>query len=154
GQRFQHLSTSPGVITYARHDGWTRYFSAKPHRSIISNHYGDPWAGPTGSGRYTPAGFSWSSLGFAYSHTRDGNLPRTDLRKIAVPLWVPTIARLYLPAAVVAGALRQGSRSRRHRCLTCGYDLRATPQRCPECGTPATQAKPQPADVTPWQGVR
>jgi predicted amidophosphoribosyltransferase len=47
----------------------------------------------------------------------------------------------WLLAVGVSSACADG-RSRRvvdGYCRECGYDLRATPERCPECGTPAPQ---------------
>jgi hypothetical protein len=55
------------------------------------------------------------------------------------------LAALALPPALVFGGMairtrRRDKRAAEHRCLVCGYDLRATPQRCPECGAAVTHA--------------
>jgi hypothetical protein len=54
------------------------------------------------------------------------------------PLWPIAAATAALPAARLATWLVRRHRSRRLsrqcRCPACGYDLRATPGRCPECG--------------------
>ena len=56
------------------------------------------------------------------------------------------LVTLILPTVLVT----RGIRNRRRRnadmtdlCPTCGYDLRATPDRCPECGA---ETKPQPEE--------
>ena len=46
---------------------------------------------------------------------------------------------LFTPAAfwLVGGAVMRRRRPRAGACRDCGYDTRATPDRCPECGTVA-----------------
>jgi hypothetical protein len=65
-----------------------------------------------------------------------------DTRAVVLPCWLLVLATALLPgieAARWVGRLRRRRRDRlRGRCARCGYDLRATPDRCPECGTPST----------------
>jgi hypothetical protein len=60
---------------------------------------------------------------------------------LRVPDWFLMLLAAILPGLWIAGYRRHQRRMLKGHCLNCGYDLRATPQRCPECGTlPASQA--------------
>ena len=53
----------------------------------------------------------------------------------SVPHWMILAVFAILPAGHMAVALRRRRRKQAGLCLVCGYDLRASPNRCPECGT-------------------
>lgn len=64
------------------------------------------------------------------------SLGRTDVEHFAVaPAWLTAVGLAVVPMVWVIRYARRGRRIRMGRCRACGYDLRATPERCPECGT-------------------
>lgn len=52
---------------------------------------------------------------------------------IRCPAWIPFVVFAVLPVMRLARLLRRPNRA--GLCSACGYDLRASPDRCPECGT-------------------
>ena len=54
---------------------------------------------------------------------------------IDVPHWFLALITGVLPLLAIRGIAHNGQST--GSCTVCGYDLRATPDRCPECGTVA-----------------
>jgi hypothetical protein len=95
----------------------------------------------------SPMGFVWSQqdpsdMGCKYNWLGFGWHDVIHQRAVVVPYWFLITCSAMLPVCRVAQVARM-----RHRpaglCRSCGYDLRATPNRCPECGAvPKGTAKP------------
>lgn len=60
------------------------------------------------------------------------------------PAWLAALVLAAPPALWLAGWQRRRRIRREGRCPNCGYDLRASGERCPECGR-LTGARPAPA---------
>jgi hypothetical protein len=77
-------------------------------------------------------GQSASAMGFGYVDY--GKPTSFAIRAIWFPHWFPALLFAILPALRLRSILRTRRRHLAGLCPHCGYDLRATPDRCPECG--------------------
>lgn len=91
------------------------------------------------SGAAAEAEAGLSDWGFA---GLSGLRSQTGYAWTVIPLWMIAVPLAVLPAVWVAVRMRSKPAG---RCRNCGYDLRATPDRCPECGhvaeTPARNVR-------------
>ena len=56
---------------------------------------------------------------------------------LTVPYWFVALVLVPVPFVWLLRSRRSARDGRRGRCAACGYDLRASPERCPECGATA-----------------
>jgi hypothetical protein len=73
--------------------------------------------------------------------------PRTWFVVAGMPLWLawPVVAWLTYRRFVVL--IRRRRRKTKGLCAVCGYDLRESPRRCPECGTAGVAAMPTQSET-------
>ena len=65
-----------------------------------------------------------------------------EWRSLRIPYWLVGLTTLILPLWYAARFVGARRRRRRNQCARCGYDLRATPGHCPECGTTVVAREP------------
>jgi hypothetical protein len=123
--RISYSSTRVGEWHWESESQFERDGSRRRRRAI-------PWFQPR----------SWELGGFAFTIELATKYTYTDSRRaFGVPYWFVTADWTIVPALWIWFRLRRRRTHREGLCPVCGYDLRATPDRCPECGTSVKPAE-------------
>jgi hypothetical protein len=124
-QRFLiwHLRWGPSENVGTFHSEWHVSRGNEPER------YGDSIL------EQSPGFLGWFGLGREVSNTgATANSTGLTMYWLMFPHWFLLLLLLPWPAKRGWGWLKLRRRRRKGLCLHCGYDLRASPERCPECG--------------------
>jgi hypothetical protein len=131
----RHLGQNPSSEEYTFHQQTQKLASGEASLMVQSN---DRLLASQGWGRW-----GFGSLKTSFIQNTHGNwdrLPSNDVvednyEKLVVPDWAVLLGTLIIPIKWALPVVRGRRSFQSGQCRGCGYDLRATPDRCPECGT-------------------
>jgi hypothetical protein len=150
------IRSAAGRLHFARHSWWDHTFSGRWELHRVQQQDGWPqyeYQQPEneflGFARYVGTAYAWPGhlhpevpLNAPLPPKSDPRWWRDNYRAWVVPHWFLASLAGALPAWWLARhppRTWESPRARRRRarglCPRCGYDVRATPARCPECGT-------------------
>jgi hypothetical protein len=89
---------------------------------------------------YTDKSSLWHRMGFrlyAWDDLAPAAVGTVGIRELELPLWMFAVASALFPSILLYRRRRAAQRRTVGHCTNCGYDLRASPERCPECGAAA-----------------
>lgn len=130
------IRLSDGNVAMARPVGYYLYQPPNPWRLTLNHRDSRSFVGE----------FDWRYGRNSVFLTTDAR-PRLDY--LSIPFWLTTALCLIIPVTSLA-MRRWGRRSREGHCPQCDYDLRHSPDRCPECGR-LTSAVAAPANSVRWK---
>ena len=91
-------------------------------------------------GSKSPSFLGWAFLGFDQQGYETFLKPEVSIPwgsaalRVVAPLWIPPVLFSAYPLYLISGVRRRRERKKLGLCLKCGYDLRGSKERCPECG--------------------
>jgi hypothetical protein len=135
-QKYWHVSSGHGGVGLLRSEGADRDML----QGFRSNEIG--WSHNGVLGVLLHRDFrrigQWWFAGFGtYHKARSGS--SAEVQFWSVPYWFLFVLTAVAPALAVVRRRRRRQRQVSGLCSSCGYDLRATPDRCPECGEAIVQ---------------
>ena len=126
------ILVSRSALTGRKSDIFSDDFDRGPGWSIQSDRAPRPSVSPFTEEGSWPL-IQWIGFDHLSRYTSQPSFGTLTFRRIIVPMWLPALMAV-LPLIPLVRRLRREKRRLGGMCIRCGYDLRATPGRCPECG--------------------